>query len=66
MVESDRFQFTDTSTGDEIGDDIILLIIILENIKPSTVIGVQDFEDKLASATLGKIRKNSTFLHKKN
>ena len=52
MVESDHFLFTDNSTGDEFGDKVILLKIILNNIKPSIVINVQDLEEKLASATL--------------
>ena len=38
MVESYRFLFTDNSTGENIGDGVILLKIILNNIKPSTVI----------------------------
>ena len=54
MVESDCFLFTDNSTRDEIGDRVILLKTILDYIKPSTVIGVQDLEEKLASATLQK------------
>ena len=41
MVESDHFMFRDNSTGDEIGDSIILLKIILNDIKPSTIINVQ-------------------------
>ena len=52
MVESDRFLFTDNSTGDEIGYGFILLKIVLGNIKPSTVIDEQDLKEKLASATL--------------
>ena len=54
MVESDRFLFTYNSTGDEIGDCVVILKIILDDIKPSSVIDVQDFEEKLASATLRK------------
>ena len=52
MVESDFFLFTDNSTGEEIGDGVILLKIILGDIKPSTAIDVQNLGDKLASATL--------------
>ena len=51
MVESDRFLFTDNSNGDEIGDGIVLLKIILDNIKPSAVIDMQYLEEKLASET---------------
>ena len=40
MVESDHFLFTDNSTRDEIGDNVILLKIILDDIKPITVINV--------------------------
>ena len=58
MVESDRFLFTDNSTGDEIWDDVTLLKIILNDIKPSTVINVQDLEDKLDSRTLQKYENN--------
>ena len=58
MVESDRFLFTDNSTGDEIGDGVILLKIILDDIKPSTAIDVQDLEEKLASATLQNNENN--------
>ena len=54
MVESDRFMFADNSTGDEIGDGILLLKIILGDIKPSTVMNVQDLEEKLASETVRK------------
>ena len=52
MVESDRILFTDISARDEIKDGVILLKIILDSIKPSTVIDVQNLGDKLASATL--------------
>ena len=62
MVESYRFLFTKNSTRDEIGDGVILLKIILDDIKPSTVTDVQDLEEKLASATLRKL-KQRTFLH---
>ena len=58
--------FTYNSTGDGIGDVVILLKIIPDNIKPSTVIDVQDLEEKLASANLQKIRKQRTFLHEGN
>ena len=58
MVKSDRFLFTDNLKGDEIGDGVILLKIILGDIKPSTVIGVQDLEEKLASETLQKYENN--------
>ena len=54
MVESDRFLFTDNLTGYKIGDGVILLKITLDKIKPSTVIDVQDLEEKLASANLQK------------
>ena len=57
MVESDHFLFTDNSTGHKIGDDVILLKIILGNIKPSIVIDLQDFEEKLASAIPKKTKK---------
>ena len=57
-VESYRFLFTDNSTGDEIGDGVIFLKIILDNIKPITVISVQDLEEKLALATLPKYDNN--------
>ena len=53
MVESDHFLFTDNSTGDKIGD-----VIILDDIKPSTVIDLQDLEDTLASETLEKYENN--------
>ena len=58
MVDSDRFLFTDNSIGDEIGDGFILLKRILDDIKPKTVINVQDLEEILASATLQKCEKN--------
>ena len=58
MVEPDRFLFIDNSTGDEIGDGVILLKIILGDIKPSTVIDLQDLEEKLSSATLQKYESN--------
>ena len=58
MVESDRFLFTDNSTGDEIGDGVILLKIILDDIKPRTDIDVQDLEEKLVSVTLQKYENN--------
>ena len=52
MVESDCILFTDILARDEIKDGVILLKIILDSIKPSTVIDVQNLGDKLASATL--------------
>ena len=58
MVELDCFLFMDNSTGDEIGDGVILLKIIFDYIKPSTVIDVQDLEEKLASSTLQKYKNN--------
>ena len=58
MVESYRFLFTDNSKGDEIGDRVILLKTILDNIKPSNVINVQYLKEKLASATLQKYENN--------
>ena len=58
MVESDRFLFTDNLNGDEIGYGFILLKIVLGDIKPSTVIGVPDLEEKLASATLQEYENN--------
>ena len=58
MVESYRFLFTDNQTRDKIGYGAIPLKIVLDDIKPSTVIGVQDLEDKLASATLQKYENN--------
>mgnify|MGYP000887618028 CR=1 FL=1 len=58
QVESDAFTFTDNVTGDEIGDGVILLKLILDDVKPSTVIDVQDLEEKLASATLLKHGNN--------
>ena len=51
MVESDRFLFTYSLTRDEIREGVILLKIIINNIKQSTLIEVQHFEDKLASET---------------
>ena len=44
QVESDAFMFTDNVTGDEIGDGVTLLKLILYDVKPSTVIDVQDLE----------------------
>ena len=58
IVESDRFLFTDNSTREIIGDGVILFKIILNNIKPSTVINVQDLEEKLASANLRGYENN--------
>ena len=58
MVESYRFLFTDNSKGDKIGDRVILLKTILDNIKPSNVINVQYLKEKLASATLQKYENN--------
>ena len=58
MVESDCFLFMDNLTGERIGDGVILLKIILDGIKPGTVINVQDLEEKLASATLQKYENN--------
>ena len=58
MMESDSFLFTDNSTRDEIGDGVILLKIIIDDIKPITVIDVQDLEEKLASATFRKYENN--------
>ena len=58
MVESDRFLFTDNSNGDEIGDGVILLKIIIGDIQPSTVIDVPGLEEKLALATLQKYKNN--------
>ena len=58
MVESDRFLFIDNSNRDKIGDGILILKIILEKIKPSTVIEVQDLEEKVVSATLQKYENN--------
>ena len=58
MVESDRFLFTDNYTGDKIIEGAFLLKIVLEVIKPITVINVQDLEEKLASATLQKYENN--------
>ena len=57
MVESDFFLFTDNSAGEEIGESVILLKIILDDIKPSTFINVQDLEETLALATLQKYEK---------
>ena len=54
MVESDCFLFMENLTGDEIGDKVILLKIILDDIKPSTVIDMQDLEEKVASVILQK------------
>ena len=58
MVESDRFLFTDKLNGDKIWDGVILLKIILDNIKPSNVINLQDLEDTLAPETLWKYENN--------
>ncbi len=54
MVEFDFFTFTDNSPRDEIGDGVLLLNMILDDIKPSKVIYVQDLKDKLAKALLQK------------
>ena len=45
IVESHHFLFTDNSTGDETGDGVILLKIVLNDIKLSTVIDVNYLED---------------------
>ena len=58
MVELDRFLFTDISTGNKIWDSVIMLKIILDGIKPSTVIDMQDLEEKFAPATLQKYENN--------
>ena len=63
IVELDCFLFTDNSTRGESGDGVILLKIVISDIKPSTVIDVQDLEEKLASATFQKNEKKRTFLH---
>ncbi len=41
MVESDCFMFTDKISGNEIGDGVLLLKMILDDFKPSTVINLQ-------------------------
>ncbi len=53
-VESDCFTFTDNASRDEIGDGVLLLKMILDYIKPNTVIDVQDLEGKLAMVSLQK------------
>ena len=58
MAKWDPFLFTDNSTGDEIGDKVIILKIKIDDIKRSTVIDVQDMEEKLPSATLWKYENN--------
>jgi hypothetical protein len=58
MVEKDKFSFEDTETGDEKYDGVILLKMILDDVKPSVVIDVQDLEDLLVSTTLQKHGNN--------
>ena len=50
--------FIDNSARDRISEGVILSKIILDDIKPSTVIDVQELEEKLASATLRKYENN--------
>ncbi len=52
--ESDDYTFEDPLTGDQKRDGVILLFKILQDVKPSTVIDVQDLENKLSEATLQK------------
>ncbi len=52
--DSDDYTFEDALTGDTICDGVIFLFKILQDVKPSTVIDVQDLENKLAEATLQK------------
>ena len=52
--ESDDYTFEDPLTGDQKCDGVILLFKILQDVKPSTVINVQDLENKLGKATLQK------------
>ena len=58
IVESDCFTITDTVTKNELGGGIILLKIILDDVKPSTVIDVQVMKEKLASAAFQKHEYN--------
>ena len=58
MMELYCFLFTDNSTGDEIGDSVIFLKIILDDIKLSTVPDMQDLEEILALATFRKCKNN--------
>ncbi len=46
--------FTHNLSEDEIGDGDLLLKMILDDIKPSTVIDIQDLEDKFARVMLWK------------
>ncbi len=52
--ESDDYTFEDPLTGDQKRDGVILLFKILQDVKPSTVIDVQDLKNKLSKATLQK------------
>ena len=58
MVKKDKFSFKDTETGDEKYDGVILLKMILDDVKPSVIIDVQDLKDLLASTTLQKHGNN--------
>ncbi len=59
MVEFDCFTFIDNTSRDDIGDGVLFLKMILDDIKPSTVINVQDLEDKLANVSLQKHDNNT-------
>ncbi len=52
------YTFKDALTGNTICDRVIFLFKILQDVKPSTVINVQDLENKLAEATLQKYDNN--------
>ncbi len=52
--ESDDYTFEDPLTGDQKRNGVILLYKFLQDVKPSTVIDVQDLESKLSKATLQK------------
>ena len=65
-VESDAFTFTDDVTGDEIGDGVILLKIILDDVKRSTVIDVQGLGEKVATGQADKARKSRSNLYSRD
>ena len=64
MAEMEQFSFMDNIIGDEISNSIILLKLIKNDIKPNTVIDVQDLEENLTNATLKNYDNNIlTFTH---
>lgn len=60
--DSDDYTFEDPRTGDTKSDGVIFLWKILNEVKPSTVIDVQDLETKLEEATLQKFENDVTKL----